>query len=655
MMNRTQLVDYLAATPLLGSLEFAQLEEIAGEAEYVRLAGGETLVEQGEPGDCLYVVLYGRLRASVRQPTGEETRIGEVGRGETVGEMALLTGEPRSATVRAIRDSGLARFSKAACDRLVEQSPRTVLRLAQLIVTRLQRLIQAPLNVPGVSTVAVVPAGRASPFADVARALVRALSPFGSTLHLNADNLDDLLAPHASRAPSDSSESAVIAQWLNEQEMRHQFIVYEADPEPSPWTRRCLRQADIALLVAAAESSTALNELETEVFRVPPAPTAPRRHLVLVHAAGDPAPAGTPAWRLPRHVDGVHHLRLGAADDSERLARLLIRRGIGLVLGGGGARAFSHIGVIRALQDASLPIDAIAGTSMGGLVAAMYAQGWDADTMLRVSRKEWVERRPMRDYAIPFMSLMTCRKVTQMLQRTFGDRHIEDLWLPYFCTTSNLTRAEATVHNTGPVWKCVGASMAVPGMAHPIYVNGDMHLDGGVMNNLPADVMRDARGGTVIAVDVTGRYDAAFTPKHDDCPTANQILLSRVFPWRSRLEVPSIFDILVRTMLLGSARSMNAMRRDVDLYLQPPVQRFGMFEWKSIDEIVDIGFNFASEEIAKWKRSLGRSENATVATSRPQYRVDGPLPESRGDAAKVGRRKIDVSLPENRADTAYRR
>jgi CRP-like cAMP-binding protein len=137
----------LAATPLFSALDTEALDELAAQVERVQVVGGETLIREGDPGDCLYVVAGGRLAVVVNSPNGTEHTVAEIGRGETVGEMALLSGSPRSATVRAIRDSLLLKFSKASFDRMLERHPRTTMELARLIVLRLEQSIHGRATV----------------------------------------------------------------------------------------------------------------------------------------------------------------------------------------------------------------------------------------------------------------------------------------------------------------------------------------------------------------------------------------------------------------------------------------------------------------------------------------------------------------------------
>lgn len=588
---------FLASTPLFQLMDEAALREVESEVERVSLPGGATLMRQGDPGDSLYVVLNGRFRVTVTQPDGREQVVGEVGRGESVGEMAILTGEQRSATVRAVRDTEVLKLSKAGFDRLVRRSPETAIQLARLLVKRLQQQLHPPRAVHAPATIAVLPAGRETAVRDFAGRLATALSTIGPTLHLDSARIESYLGQDASSThPGDVGHRRIVG-WLTEAETRHQFVLYEADPAPSPWTSRCLRQADRILLVGRAGSPPAIGETEIALWRREPGTPAAPVELVLLYDGTPGAPSATRDWLRERHVAMHHHVRVGVPDDFARLARMLTGRAVGLVLGGGGARAFAHIGVVRALQEARVPIDLVGGASMGAVIAAQHALGWDHETMLRATRRAFVESGRLFDYTIPVVSLIRGRRIFGRLADMFGDVRIEDLWLKYFCVTSNLTRAEVAVHEGGPLVRFLAASISVPALGPPLFDHGNLHVDGSVLNALPADVMKRFGRGPVVAVQVTPRVELTTQAQFRDVMPVWPVLWNRLNPFAPKLGIPSIVQILLRTVLLGSIHSAEEAKRRVDLYIHPPVDGFDMFDWKSLDRIVEAGYTSARDAI----------------------------------------------------------
>jgi predicted acylesterase/phospholipase RssA len=330
------------------------------------------------------------------------------------------------------------------------------------------------------------------------------------------------------------------------------------------------------------------------------------RDLVLLQPEGVHHPSGTVQWLEHVPVSRHHHLRLHREDDMRRLARSLAGRGVGLVLSGGGARCFAQIGVIRALQEASVPIDWVAGSSAGAVVGAQVALGWDWTTILDRSRR-LVDGRRLMDFTFPMVSLLAAGRLSRALAQLFDDIQIEDLWLGYFCTSSNLATASLRIHRQGPIRRAVRASCALPGVVPPLLEGGELLIDGGVLDNLPVEAMKEiCDGGPVIAVDISAEFQLGKAYQFGEGVSARQLVLNRVNPLaRTRLVVPSIVNILLRTVELQAVRSRMDQRVQADLYLQPPVDMFGIFETNSIDRLVEIGYRYAQEKFAGWRSGEG--------------------------------------------------
>ena len=569
-----------ATASLFAGLDADARAAVARELEWVSLKGGDALFRENEPGDALYVLISGRLRVFVSGEDGPRL-VAEITRGEIVGEMAVLTDELRSATILAARDSMLVRFSRQAFERVVEQNPAALMRVTRRLINRLQQMNRGGTRTTKVATIAVVPLGDGAAAADVAVRLVRALSASGPTAHLRAGDV-----------PVDEARTP---EWLDDVERRHHCVVYEADARNDHWLERSLRQADRVLLVAAAEPA-----LETDLL------TAARRRLgldtlqapeelVLVHRASTVAPSGTGRWLAALGVAACHHVRAGRQEDVERLARFLTGRAVGLVLGGGGARGFAHIGVIRSLVEAGVPIDAIGGTSMGAVVAAQYASGHDVAGLLAINRAEWIDRNPLNDKTLPVVALLACRRIDRMMTSLYGTTQIEDLWLKYFCVSCDLTQAQAVVHDRGPLARAVRASMSLPGIAIPLHEGQSLLVDGGVLNNVPADVMKRLCRGPVVAVDVTPKKDLAVERPYPETGSGWSFLLNR-----KSMDLPSIGAVIMRTVMLSSAHQRKLVARDIDLLVAPPIDRYGMFDWHKLEEIADTGYQAAQPLVAEW-------------------------------------------------------
>jgi NTE family protein len=555
----------LAALPLFAGLPREIVDAAVSELEWISLPGGRLLFDAGSPADAVYYVVSGSL--GVFAPGGEQ--IGRVAAGESVGEIGLIASRPRTATVRALRDSELATLSADAFERVLLGHPDAILRLARLTVLRIEGSGTDRERQITPRTLALIPQDDRIDLASHARDLVTALARFGRV---------DLVT--GQRAGSHSP------QWFHEVESRNDFVVYAGDAGDNPWTRLCLRQADVVLLAARARDvPAAWPGIDWDDG------AARRAELLLIHERGFVNGAAA-RWQAVLPGVSCHHLR--GASDFERIVRLLTGRAVGLVLSGGGARGFAHLGVVRALREHGVPIDLVGGTSMGGILAAGVAADWsDAELVLRF-RRSFVDTNPLSDFTLPFVSLVSGRKVGQLLRRELGEIEIEDLPLPYFCVSSNLTTGRIAVHQHGLLWRWLRASVAIPGVLPPVFHGGEVYVDGGAMNNLPVDVMRAMGRGPVIGVDVGA--DRAFTTDIEatETPPLWKLLIGR----RGLRRRPNILQILWRSGMVNSATATLLQRSQTDLLLTPALESLDLLDWKSFERAIDIGYRDACERLA---------------------------------------------------------
>ena len=548
------------------------------------MPGGATLFSAGDPADALYVVLSGCL--GVFSPAERRNRglVGRVAAGGTVGEMGLISGRPRTAHVVALRDTELARLSSESFNKLFRQHPEAMLRIAQLTVDRLESS-QSRARTPShaARTFTLLPQSVEVDVGGFAAELVKALSAFGRTeLVWNV------------RAGTHTSH------WFHRIESANEYVVYVAEANSGRWSSLCVRQADSLLLLARAEAEagvwpTLARGMESAAApAAPDVPTAPRHaELVLMHD-GTLARGAAARW-LAAVPAGTPHHHVTSKADVPRVARILTGRGVGLVLSGGGARGFAHIGIVKALREADIPIDLVGGTSMGAILGAGVSLCWSIDELTDRFRRAFVDGKPLRDYTLPFVSLVSGHKVTRLLQHAFGDVTIEDLPLDFFCVSSNLTTGHSEVHRRGELWRWLRASVAIPGVLPPVVHKGELLVDGGTMNNLPVDAMRDLGRGPVIGCDVGA--DRAFTTDTDEVDVPLPWQLMR---WmREKKHRPNIFQILWRAGMVNSNAMTAAHREKTDLLLQPPLAQIDMLNWKGFDRAIAAGYEYAVRRLEK--------------------------------------------------------
>ena len=603
VLERLRENQLLTMLPLLfGHLDGQKLRFIKRQLEWVLIKKGEILFHQGEKSDCFYILTNGRLSVIQENSAGRRTHVTVIRPGECVGEMGMISGTPRNATIYAIRDSQLVKIDKPAFERIIDQYPRISMHFMRGLVDRTQKMKENVHKKRSQINIAVVPASSRIPLREFASRMSKALSRYGRALHLSSQRLDQHWGmPEMSQVPAEDPKYNRLSTWLDEQEAKYQYIVYESDETPSNWSSRCLQQADHILLVADAKDNPAIKELEWELYSETDTVVRPKISLILVHPDDSRPPHGTRHWLAPRKVDVHHHLCWNKDKDFGRVARFVTGNPIGLVLGGGGARGFAHLGVIKALEECGIPIDMVCGTSIGSIMAGFMAMGWDHQHRMAECRKGFVDINPLGDYTLPLVALVKSKVLDRQLKSGYGDINIEDLWVNFFCISSNLTTAKMIVHDKGPLWQAARASISLPGILMPVFHNGCLLVDGGVINNLPADVMRERFGGFIMLVDVSPDEDLKLPNDLKKIPNTRSLLWNRLNPWKKKIQVPGILDILMRTILLSSINQSGRVRKQVDHFFYPPTEKFGLLDFKLLDTISQAGYEYALRELEDWK------------------------------------------------------
>ena len=539
-------IDCLRNCADLAGVDAVTLDELAAGASHFSLPAGRHLFELGSLSDGVYLLISGRLAVRTSE-SGEWDA--EISGGELVGEAAWLLKDTRSADLVAVRDSELLLIPTAVMDAATGGSTTFAMAMARLCARRLRRSNRRTPALKRARVFVIVPNNDEVDVADLATRLVAELARTGST-----------------ELVWDVRASSHTSAWFHRIEESNDFVVYVAGPEESGWTRQCCRQADVILLAARAEGACSPwpNCISDSAIK-----RNARIELALVHDGIFTAGAAA-RWLASSPTASHHHIV--DSSDFGRIARLLTRRGVGLVLSGGGARGFAHLGIIRALREARIPIDFVGGVSIGGIIAAGVAMGWSDEEMRQRYRRCFVDTNPVNDYTFPLIALTRGRKVTRLLQNEYGDTHIEDLRQPFFCISANLTTGSAFEHRAGPLAQALRASVAIPGVMPPVFRGDHILVDGATINNLPVDVMQRHAPGLVIGSDVGA--DNAHNGK--------------------RL---TIFRILMYSGLVNSAASAAAQRKLADVLLRPPLANVDLLNWQAFDRAIEAGYAYASRTL----------------------------------------------------------
>jgi NTE family protein len=561
----------LRSFPLLADLGDATIRRLLAEANWFGLPGGIMLPREGDNDQALFLVLTGSLGVFALDEKGARRKVAHISAGETVGEMSLISGDAHSAQLVALRDTELLRISREGFEALIARHPRVMFNLMRILVRRLQDTTRRSADGSQPKTFAIVPLQDGLQDEPIAQRVAAALVEMGSRA-----------------AVVDSSAAEQSAEWFSAFEAAHDVVFYRSEAPDGAWTQLCLRQADRIFLLARADRPLPLRPLDLPVFKER---AAGLPQLLLLHPDGR-------SHGMPEHFalrsglfESHHHVRIGVSEDIRRLARFISGRAVGLVLAGGGARGFAHIGVMKALTEAHVPFDHLGGTSMGAIIAAGAAMEWDIDELADRMRAAFVKANPLTDYTIPLIAMVRGKRVSTLLQDNFGDIRIEELPKPFFCVSSDLTSGRTHVHRQGPLWRALRASVALPGILPPVTHHGHLLVDGGVMNNLPVDVMAQHGNGPIIASDVTGEIDLHATDDRYGERSIWWLIAERM------RGTPSIISILMRSGTVGSEAQRRVVREQADYLFEPPLADLGLRDWKAFDRAIAEGYAHAKTVI----------------------------------------------------------
>lgn len=629
--------------------------------EWVQVDAGQVLHHQGDESDAIHIVLNGRLRAIMEKDDGVMRVVGEYGQGESVGELEVMTESVRSATLHAIRDTEVAKFPKTLFNSLALEHPGITIKISKIIAQRMRALVEDPFfeqrkdktrisannsttSTLNLRTTAVLPVTAGVPVVEFGSRLLTALMQIGVVNGVTSLNQAAILN-HLGRHAFSRMGKLKLSQYLADLEERYGMLLYIADTNVnSPWTQTCITQADCILLVALAEGSPSIGEYERFLLGMK---TTARKELVMLHVERYSPPGLTRKWLRNRMwINGGHHhiqmafrtnsepvhpqvKRFGTAlkqvlqaeiqkytsrrirqtplysaetpfkGDFHRLARRLCGKSVGLVLGGGGARGISQVGVIRALEEAGIPIDIVGGTSIGAFIGALYAR--DADVVPMYGRaKKFAGRmgsmwRFALDLTYPSASYTTGHEFNRGIFKTFGNSQIEDFWLEFYCNTTNISKSRAEIHNSGYIWRYVRASMSLAGLIPPLCDEGSMLLDGGYIDNLTVAHMKSLGADVIFAVDV-GSLDDNLPQAFGDSLSGAWALFNRWNPFSSYPNPPTLSEIQARLAYVSSVDALERSKTTPGcLYMRPPIDSYGTLEFAKFDEIYQVGYKYGQE------------------------------------------------------------
>ena len=584
-----QLRRVLEQSSIFGDLSTELISSLVTKMQVTLVRGGDKVITQGAESNSMMIVVSGRLITIYQQPDGTRKKLMEITPGSNVGEVGLVLNQPRSADVLAIRDSSIATLNREDFQQILKQHP---IELNQAIARRIFEYSNIMPKKPpcsGATAYTVIPLDKRLNSQQFCQQLKQALAHHGS-VHLYT-------AEHGERLHKDIKATTQSNLEISTLEQQHDALIYECSDYHTPWSQMAARQADKIIFLVCPDTNPKDIDQTANLFNIAGFEIV-SKSMVVLHPQNTQTPKVNLAWYSNVELKRIYPVRENNSEDHQRLARFLTDNAVGLVLGGGGARGFAHVGVLKALQEANIPVDMICGNSMGALIAAQYANGTKIEQLTETT-KDFAKggERP----TIPIHSIFGGNRVRRDLQKMFATARFENQWIQTFVVSCNLSQATIHIHNSGPMWEGVLASNSPAAIAPPVIHNGEFLVDAALLDNVPVESMRQTLGfGKVIAVDVDVKNELKVAQS-----------ITKVNPWKllwQRLfvkdaqHIPGIFEILNRSGHLGGLATREASKTMADHYLQPPVSTFSLMGYSKGDQIAEKGYVYTKQEIAKWHK-----------------------------------------------------
>ncbi|MBR0757090.1 patatin-like phospholipase family protein [Bradyrhizobium jicamae] len=575
------------------------------------LVRGQMLVAQGGASDSLFMVLHGAL--AVRRK-GDLEPIAELRAGELVGEIGFFGNVPRTADVIAIRDSSVLALTRTAYEALSRDAPAIVEALLGALARRFAKETARLLPIrasPKARTVALIDGGREI-VPDVFDRRMR-----DGLAATDAEIVDP--ARVGAMFPGRALDAPEVSDWLNRLEHAAPLVIYLGGRDAPIWVRKAIRQADMVVFACRGDAPTGpLTEVEAFACEVHPSSA---RRIVRIHDRRSSHVSGTTAWlaRLPCLMH--HHVALEDRVDIDSLIRFLSGRAIGFVAAGGGSFGTAHVGIYKAFRERGVTFDIFVGTSVGSAMVAGFAKNHEAEHLERGTHEIFVTSRSFRRPTWPRYSLLDHKAFDRALANQYGrDVRIEDCWRPFAAVATNLSTHSLELIRSGPLWKAVRASSAIPGLLPPFYTaEGAMLVDGCLIDNVPLAPMHQLKSGPNLVVHFGEPAAEMFDVAYDELPGRFELFAAMLTPFRKKLlpAAPSAVNVLWRS-LVAHQRYDTLPTAPFDLVMRPPLSPdIDVTDFDRHTEIFDTSYLWAREAIAALEAEGNSAISAILSSSRP--------------------------------------
>ena len=661
----------LQQIPVFANLSDSQLDFIGGLSRVVEYERDETIYTQGDPPDAFYCLISGRVRAVVRSSSGKGETIEILHRGEFFGMTSLLTNEPHSVTTQALNDSILLKIRRTEFEQILKDIPDVAIYLSTTLSRRLRQKdvsykkvfestlisIYSPMRETGRTMYAINLAASLKKETNKQVILVD-ISPTGDAVchglgmtscpvpiklkgagfnqarvdpaiaHHEPIGIDSLSISHDQRVLSDETQVIPLLSYLAN---LYHFVIVDLPPTMDRTVFKALVQADlihlvtedsredlevtarltkeldktiqqtnerVRVIVNEVTGGIGTNErmviLERQIYATLPSvetPPAPGHPVVLAH----------PDWKYAKAV--------------RRIAREIGEVLVGLALGSGAALGLAHIGVIKVLEREGIPIDIIAGSSMGALLGIFWGYGMSAKDLENVAQGFASKQSLLKlvDITIPKSGIFTGRRVTKFLTHNLGNATFRDLKIPVKVTAVDYLRREVVVLDEGPLVDAIRASVSIPAVFEPVKIYGRWMIDGGVLDPVPVDVLTQAGVRKVIAVNTLPSPENIHK-KYSELAQDWEQLLNKMQQrrglnlgfrlrraWRDWVN-PNIVDVIMHTMQAMEFELAEVGCAQADVVLPPTVPRINWYEFYHLDQLIQRGVEETEAHLPEIKK-----------------------------------------------------
>lgn len=584
-ISDNDLIEIIKQSKIFSGIDNEACQHLLSRFEKIILPQGTVLFEQDEPSDSLYILIEGHLIATLRTIDGKQKIIGIIEKGETVGEMGALSNQLRTLTISSTADSFLLKLTKNQLEAFFKDYPSTIFHIIDIIISRSQ------------STIKILSEKKI--FRHVA--LIQGNPQVPMTVFLN--NLQNHLSSK-SKIILSTDPKLNLAKQIKDAETQDKILLFLLTPENEKTLSAKIDHIGGIYVIVDGDKRPHLSKFALEMLKGDKTHFVTQYELILLHDDSIEQPKDTINWLTLSNFTLHHHLRLNAPEGYHRLIRSVCGKKVGLVFGGGGVKAWACLGALKAIIDSKIPIDAIGGTSAGALAAAPYALHLNYEETL-LDFQKYVESATnlfsWKNLTWPLISLIDAKKSTLLLKKLVTDTKIEDLWIPFFANSCNLNTSKEVIHRHGYLWEALRSSTAIPGIAPPLVLDGQMHVDGGIVNNLPVDTMRLMIGNESKIICVSLSHIDVDTIRYNFPP---------IIPFRVGLlrklrlgyldyKFPPFLYTFLNALLVGASTREKINREAADISICPDLKTYRTLKIDSLksEELIELGYKSTLQQL----------------------------------------------------------